>query len=78
MPASIWCQALPRLACCWRKPLHIDTHARLHAMRSSRMDEVQLAGQYAPQGMRLRLAVPQGDAATLARRVLKSDTATVR
>ncbi|KAL4425611.1 hypothetical protein ABPG75_009627 [Micractinium tetrahymenae] len=40
-------------------------------------DEVQLAGQYAPQGVRLRLAVPQGDAATLARRVLKSDTATV-
>lgn len=39
---------------------------------------MQLAGQYAPQGVRLRLAVPQGDAATLARRILKSDTATVR
>lgn len=39
---------------------------------------MQLAGQYDAQGVRLRLAVPQGDAATLARQVLKSDTATIR
>lgn len=40
-------------------------------------DEVQLAGQYDSQGVRLRLVVPLGDAATLGRQVLKSDTATI-
>ena len=39
--------------------------------------EVQLAGQYSPQGVRLELAVPQGCTATLDRLLIKSDTATV-
>lgn len=40
---------------------------------------MQLAGQYdAEGGVRLRFAVPQGDAASLERQVLKSDTATIR
>lgn len=41
-----------------------------------RKEEVQLAGQYGEQGLRLSLKVPLGDAATLGRAVLKSDTAT--
>ena len=39
---------------------------------------MQLAGQFAEQGVRLRLAVPLGCAATLGRQVLKSDTAPIR
>lgn len=40
---------------------------------------MQLAGQYdAAGGVRLSLSVPLGDAATLGRQVLKSDTCTVR
>ena len=41
-------------------------------------DEVQLAGQFGSQGLRLTLQVPQGCSTTLNRQVLKSDTATIR
>ena len=44
------------------------------AAHARRAEEVQLAGQFAEQGVRLRLAVPLGCATTLGRQVLKSDT----
>jgi len=62
--------SLPHLTC------HATPFCRRHCR--CRADEVQLAGQYDSQGVRLRLAVPLGDAATLSRQVLKSDTATIR
>ena len=65
--AALPCPAPPHLPC-----RHPPGH------RCCRADEVQLAGQYDGQGVRLRLAVPLGDAAALGRQVLKSDTATIR